>query len=217
MHTHKIIGIVLLLNQQASARVVEFSQGFTPHAREQDDPLVLSNDGRLPHLSLFHLRVLNAKVEGDGLQQLGKTLHDVVFPPCALGVEIKLTSVEMRPGGWVFWCAETSLHLKTLHLAIAEAFAPLRDQDPDYRPTWIKTDAQRRSFDQYGYPNAGDAFDPHVTLAVVRDGTTIPAQPLLMSWASHIAIVRVGKWGAAEEVLLSIPLQPIAESLASSS
>lgn len=113
----------------------------------------------------------------------GRLLHATLFmtdfPPEALGQvvaraasvaaggEVALASTGLRrtADGWVFLELERTPALVGLSEACAAALAPLRDpaQEP---PSWMAHHPEKAaSFARTGSPNAGDAFEPHFTLA----------------------------------------------------
>jgi len=160
--------------------------------------------GPHPHLSVFHLVILDKD-----LPRLLAAFGRLALGPTAIHGHCH--EVLMKPGGWLFVQADGQRLLEIQNQVLQE-IAPLRSEDIDI--DWIDqmTPLQREMYHRYGYPNVGDAWDIHFTVSkaagdMQADKTTLN-KSLDWRWqAKELAIVRIGEYGTATEILHSINVE----------
>ncbi|RPK63196.1 hypothetical protein EES43_11735 [Streptomyces sp. ADI96-02] len=121
---------------------------------------VLSEEGNLPHLTVFQGPFDDAL---DPVRELARIAASVSLPD-----ELSLASVGVvhQPTGWLFMSVERPALLEKLQKSVLDALAPHLDRAAfdTSKDTSRFTEAERASFAQYGYRYTGDAYAPHITL-----------------------------------------------------
>lgn len=162
--------------------------------------------GPFPHLSLFHVLMRDADVQGL-YRALIPDRHE--YRP----VSGQCHELVMRPGGWLFVQA-TDRQLMDMQERVVQAAAPLRAGN--VKITWKMSEAQQTAHREYGYPNVGEAWDSHFTVGLIDEarvrGSVVrqlrPGLALGHTWSSNqLAIVRLGRHGVASQVVHTISLE----------
>ncbi len=151
---------------------------------------------QIPHVSLIHVRMDESREP-----LLIHALDMLVAPPRPV-LRGRLGDTRLAANHWAFWQVNPDPDLIHLHLAALELFPSLRDGDiTDPQEAWLN-EPQREAARRYGFLNAGQAYDPHITFGYVRQGTILPSAPPRTDWtATHVALVRLGPRGTAVEVV----------------
>lgn len=156
----------------------------------------------IPHVSHWH-----GNLTDRGLKMAKGHVHravDFLTDP----LEGVFRKVEVVNGDWVFWQEEENSHHRRLHERLVHAVAACREEDVSV--SWKMSKDQRRMRDIYGYPNCMEAWSPHITLSVIPGASLDLTDPVLQSEhryeAIKIAIVRLGKYGTATEIVHSFNL-----------
>jgi 2'-5' RNA ligase len=124
--------------------------------------------GYLPHISLFQGRFLNTNI--DKLIEITKSVFSNIssFP-------IKLDSqLQIRSNGNIFWNAEKSETLQSLHKLALKNFHPLTkgllmDQMQKLLQQTNISQRQRYLIENFGSPLSAENFTPHITICNVND------------------------------------------------
>lgn len=170
----------------------------------------LSEDGNLPHLTLFQGPFGDALVPGRELDRIGASM--------SLPARLSLASAGIihQPTGWLFMAVERPVLLRKLQETVVGLLAPHLDRAAFDTATDMArfTDAERASFARYGYRYTGEAYAPHLTLGRTDEDTAltlvrsvsartgIPAE-----WTfDRLSFYVMGEHGAHAEKLYEVPL-----------
>ena len=187
-------GIVLLFDTETNERAIALSEEYR---RAGEDPdFVLGRERNLPHLSLLHLELETAAVVemAAALREVRKAL---LYRP--------LTGAFSSVRGfatWCWWLTPATPELLALHERAVDLCAPLRSGPLIERPERM-TEAQERMYETYGCWFVKDAWNPHLTLQVVRPiHAGLCGGEVFQPWkAVSIALARMGKFGSVQEVI----------------
>jgi hypothetical protein len=201
-------GIVLLLDEAAEAKAIALSEMHRHHAK--DPGFILGKETKIPHISLFHI-----ELDEDGLAEAKAILRsgiggwnasqeDSPFGPQPAG---ELDEIRLF-GEWLFWLTPLRTdrladHLYALHETFLADLAPLRSGN--VQTSWPMTGPQKRMWDAYGYPLALECFNPHVTLGIVRDGTSLSGNVRQRWQAAALAIAGIDHLGRVIGIVEKYP------------
>ncbi len=159
--------VVLLPPAALSCYAIKISRRI---AERFGSPLVLDERGALPHISLYHVAVARQHLP-DLKEELARVARRT--PPGELQVtgihiyrEFKSIAIEISKTQW----------LRHLYLKIIHRLNPLRDHEFDNERVWNAarlSPSQRNFIARYGTPLIGRHFIPHITLAVLQDGSQL--------------------------------------------
>lgn len=196
-------GVVVLPDLLTATEAIALSERVLPHAElnaetGRPDIRLSLEPGRIqiPHVSLMHVRLKESREAA-----LVHMLDMLVAPPRSI-LRGRLSETRLVAGTWAFWQVNPNPELIHLHLGALELFAPLRDGDITNPTEMSLNDSQREAARRYGFLNAGQAYDPHITFGYVRAGTVLPPASSRADWcATHVAVVRLGPRGTVVEVI----------------
>jgi 2'-5' RNA ligase len=127
-------------------------------------PLAYMLDGaRTPHITLFQ-----GRIPARNLAALCEAARDVADEHTVPQLPMK-QQLMVKESGNIFWCAETSIPLLTLHEAMCEAVGGLTlGHMMEYHAKKMRDKKSPRALvavlSKYGFSCAGPLFDPHITL-----------------------------------------------------
>ncbi|MFF2538464.1 2'-5' RNA ligase family protein [Streptomyces cyaneofuscatus] len=201
------LGVALLPRADHTRAAIRLQQSLGG-----DQPLQppLSEDGNLPHLTVFQ-----GPFE-DGLdpeRELARIKGALSLPD-----QLSLASVGIvhQPTGWLFMSVERPALLEKLQEVVLEGLAPHLDRQAFDTSKDISrfTEPERASFARYGYRYTGEAYAPHITLGrtdeataleLVRtapERTRVPAEWIF----DRLSFYVMGEHGAHAEKLAELPV-----------
>lgn len=171
---------------------------------------VLSEDGNLPHLTVFQGPFHDALDPGRELAGIAASV--------SLPGELTLASVGVvhQPAGWLFMSVERPALMEKLQRSVLDALVHRLDRAAFGSSTDMSrfTEAERTSFAEYGYRYTGDAYAPHITLGrtdeeaaaelarTAHERTRVPA-----AWTfDRLSCYVMGEHGAHARQLAERPL-----------
>ncbi|MEV5603166.1 hypothetical protein AB0L33_17165 [Streptomyces sp. NPDC052299] len=171
---------------------------------------VLSEDGNLPHLTVFQGPFDHRLEPGPVLERIAASL--------SLPAAISLASAGLvhQPSGWLFLSVERPVLLEKLQETVIGLVEPHLDRAAfdTARDRAHFTEAERAGFARYGYRYTGEAYAPHLTLgrtdeetaaALARTGPRHTALP--GTWIfDRLSCYAMGEHGAHAETLAVRPL-----------
>ncbi len=135
-------------------------------------PLILDKQQAMPHISLYHVAVARRR-----LPEVKATLACIAEQTASgklqvIGIhsyhQFNAIAIELSKPQW----------LRRLYLKIIHRLNPLRDHEFDNERVWNAarlSPGQRNFIARYGTPLIGRHFIPHITLAVLQDGSQLEA------------------------------------------
>ncbi|GAB2461069.1 hypothetical protein GCM10027162_65390 [Streptomyces incanus] len=173
----------------------------------------LHPDGNLPHVTLFQGPFEDTLDPAEALELIGTAAAE-----SGLHGEVSLstTGVVYQPTGWLFLALERPPLLEALQEAAVAALDRHLDRasfDGDKDVSRF-TDAERASYERYGYRYTGEAYAPHVTLGRTEEETALELVrtardrvDLPKKWVfDRLSFYVMGEHGAHAETLLERPL-----------
>ncbi|MEU2021866.1 2'-5' RNA ligase family protein [Streptomyces sp. NPDC016469] len=171
---------------------------------------VLSEDGNLPHLTVFQGWLDDGLEPGPLLERIAASL--------SLPAAISLASAGLvhQPTGWLFMSVERPALLGKLQETVIGLVGPHLDRSAFDTAQDMShfTDAERASYARYGYRYTGEAYTPHLTLgrtdertalALARTGPGRTAVPGTWTF-DRLSCYVMGEHGAHAETLAARPL-----------
>jgi hypothetical protein len=202
------IGIVLMFGSQINSFAKEVSEYYSALCEDPKWHLLQQrDDGQIinhPHLSLLHLDVtergLADSIEKSRLLSIGTRNFAGTF-----------SSLRVFGDGWYFWLTPRTPEMNRLHANVLRDIAPLRHGNvseitPDMDPVQVEM------VKSYGFTNTGYCWNPHITLTKLRPDSnrnfsSLRNERVETFSSATLAVVRIGKFGAAEEILFSADLE----------
>ncbi|MET9094237.1 2'-5' RNA ligase family protein [Streptomyces cyaneofuscatus] len=201
------LGVALLPRADHTRAAIRLQQSLGG-----DQPLQppLSEDGNLPHLTVFQGPFEDSL---DPERELARIKGALSLPD-----QLSLASVGIvhQPTGWLFMSVERPALLEKLQEVVLDGLAPRLDRQAFDTSKDISrfTDAERASFARYGYRYTGEAYAPHITLGrtdeataleLVRtapERTRVPAEWIF----DRLSFYVMGEHGAHAEKLAELPV-----------
>lgn len=195
------VGLVIEPDLATIAKAYELAAALLPRDAEQ----VLAPDGR-PHVTLTQCPLRDAPRAR--VKALVARLDERIA-----GHTLPLARVVPFPGGFLFWCVDSSAPARQLLQSVHEEALALADGvlDPVRNAAVVEGTARATGNDArlvdnargYGYAFVGERYLPHITLGF--DPTTIASftpqdQPHVMT-VERVVLARLGRLGRIEEVL----------------
>lgn len=180
-----------------------------------DVPLqpTLSEDGNLPHLTVFQGPFED---DLDPERELARIGASVSLPR-----QLSLASVGIvyQPTGWLFMAVERPAMLEQVQEVVLDCLAPRLDRQAfdTSKDTSRFTESERVSFARYGYRYTGDAYAPHITLGRTDEATarelvrTAPERTRVPDeWTfDRLSFYVMGEHGAHAEKLAERPVASV--------
>lgn len=171
---------------------------------------VLTEDGNLPHLTLFQGWLDDALEPGPALGNIAASMS----LPTAM--TLASAGIVHQPTGWIFMSVERTALLHKLQETVTGLLEPHLDRAAfDTAQDMSRfTDDERASYARYGYRYTGEAYTPHLTLgrtdedtalALVRSASTHPGIPAAWTF-DRLSFYVMGEHGAHAEKLHELPL-----------
>ncbi|MFD6323142.1 2'-5' RNA ligase family protein [Streptomyces sp. NPDC058442] len=173
----------------------------------------LHPDGNLPHVTLFQGPFEDTLDPAEALKLIGTAAAEN-----GLHGEMSLstTGVVYQPTGWLFLALERPPLLEALQEAAVAALDRHLDRASFDGSKDVSrfTDAERASYERYGYRYTGEAYAPHVTLGRAEEETAMELVrtardrvDLPKEWVfDRLSFYVMGEHGAHAETLLERPL-----------
>ncbi len=187
-------GIVLLFDAPTNNHAIALS-GSCEDVEDRD--FVLGRERNLPHLSMIHLELDEA-----GLAKVEAKLPKLADELRGKPLNGSFSSIR-NFGNWLFWLTPATPALLALHNRTVDACAPLRSRPLEASTNWM-TPAQLRMYKAHGCWFVKDAWNPHLTLQVLRTGRPEPecVREVFQPWsAAALVLARMGKFGSVQEVI----------------
>jgi 2'-5' RNA ligase len=126
--------------------------------------LVLDLGRTLPHISLYHLAVVDTAPFGNRLAEIAGSTEpgEIEITGIHLYREFGSLAIELSKPEW----------LRRFYLRLLHGLNPLRDPQFDNDRAWESeklSKEQRKYIARYGTPLVGRSFIPHITLGVIAD------------------------------------------------
>lgn len=191
-------GIVLLFDENTSHHAFRLNRKYRHLA--VDPGFTLGTHHNLPHLSLLHLELDDA-----GVGKARETLVEVSQALGGRGLDGSFGSIRAF-GTWCWWQTPyTPLLLLELHHRAVDLCAPLR-LGPLRDPPQEMSAAQERMYREHGCWFVKDAWNPHLTLQVLRpEYAGLNGGEAFQPWrATSIALARMGKFGSAQDIVARV-------------
>lgn len=201
------LGVALLPRADHTRSAIRMQQ-----ALGGDRPLQpqLSEDGNLPHLTVFQGPFEDGVDPERELASIGASV--------SLPEQLSLASVGIvhQPTGWLFMSVERPALLEKLQEVVLDGLDRRLDRQAfdTSKDTSRFTEPERRSFARYGYRYTGDAYAPHITLGRTDEATalelvrTAPERTRVpAAWGfDRLSFYVMGEHGAHAETLATRPL-----------
>lgn len=184
------LGIVLLFDHASQATIVEQAKELAAGNAIDLERL------HIPHLTLYHSKFKNLSEQEVHLllEELAKDISHT----------INFTTIEVFWDKFVFWTAEKTKELEALHehaLTLSTYFDPEGVQQSDTENI-ILTEEETVNVSTYGNPLVGSLWKPHATIGYFKEGIERATQSEpLATMVSSVALVRIGEYGTAKEIL----------------
>ena len=183
------------MTKRQAGDLIAIGMSTKAQARAKKKQFVLGLSTNIPHGSHWH-----GRLDRTGVVEMKKVL-DRFAATVKDPINGRFKTVESVNGGWLFWKEEPNEDLIKLHRALIPLITPLRASD--IRIAWEMNEAQKASFEKWGYPNCMDAFDPHITLQLLaKEHAGAAFRARMHSYtALSLALVRIGEFGSAKEII----------------
>ena len=201
------LNIAILPDENTRSQAITLSQSISKTAESY---FVLDESSYLPHISVYH-----AIYEEAVKNTLTKVVAEIAKSTSAF--DVRLSEYDYI-ADYLFLNALMSNKLYDLHMRVLDSCNPLRSQIiTDSIRELIKNnqinEQQIELVAKYGHPLTEIFFQPHITLARLKDQsamhTTIeqlPKQEITMN-VKGLAIVNIGEHGTCNQVFETFPLQ----------
>jgi len=201
------LGVALLPRADHTRAAIRLQQSLAG-----DQPLQppLSEDGNLPHLTVFQGPFEDSL---DPERELGRIKGALSLPD---QLSLAFVGIVHQPTGWLFMSVERPALLEKLQEVVLDGLAPHLDRQAFDTSKDISrfTEPERASFARYGYRYTGEAYAPHITLGrtdeataleLVRtapERTRVPAEWIF----DRLSFYVMGEHGAHAEKLAELPV-----------
>ena len=185
--------------EEVSEKVIELSKAI---GGSSETYFVLDGIQFYPHITIYPPEYPGEKVSEvlETVEQVSKSFSPIKFKYSRIG------SLQ----GYVGISLENTLEIKAIHQQIVEALNPLREgrireKYSEYQMQF--TTAQLKNIEGYGYPDAMNLYDPHLTITRLKDEDKLEEAISAINWdilefiVDKIGVYKSGEHGTCRELV----------------
>lgn len=198
------LNIAILPSDEVTVQVIVMSKKI---ANEVGSRFILNSDSLIPHITIYQAQYPSKNV--DKLKSVVKTLslEQELF-------EIKLETITVSHGTFLFWNCERNLVLQNLQDKAVEVANPLReglipDQLISMKANLSEGDAY--DIEHYGALLIGSRYQPHITITRLNKETDVKRAVGILSGSKKISfkpkgliLGYLGKHGTVTEIVKNV-------------
>ena len=192
--------IAILPSEDLCVQAIETSQRF----QKRDALFTLHAEACVPHVSLYMVRL-----DTDGLNAARELLAKIAATTSAQNITAKRY---YQSEGYTGVEYVRSDELAKLQMTVVQAINPIRDRTyaKNKADAVSNPDLARENVKQYGYPNIGELFWPHITFTRFSDqeekALELPPLQVFNGQLIRLGLFELGKHGTCIRRIAEFPL-----------